>query len=64
MLKMVWILMAVLLTLLIIETLKRMIEDFKLDREFKKASKEFDKIIREKLAERKQKKDEEEVEIL
>lgn len=64
MLKMVWILMAVLLTLLIIETLKRMIEDFKLDREFKKASKEFDKIIREKLAERKQKEDEEEVEIL
>lgn len=64
MLKMVWILMTVLLTLLIIETLKRMIEDFKLDREFKKASKEFDKIIREKLAERKQKEDEEEVEIL
>lgn len=64
MLKMVWILMAVLLTLLIIETLKRMIEDFKFDREFKKASKEFDKIIREKLAERKQKEDEEEVEIL
>ncbi len=62
--KIVWILMMVLLTLLIFESLKRIVEDIRLDREFKKASKEFDKIIREKLAERKQKEDEEEVEIL
>lgn len=63
--KLVWILMIVLLALLIIETLKRIICDFKLDREFKKASKEFDKVIREKLKEREEKKkEEEEVEIL
>lgn len=63
----VWILMSLLLVLLIIETLKRIICDFKLDREFKKTSKEFDKIIREKLKEREEKKkeeDDEEVEVL
>lgn len=64
MIRIVWILMMVLLALLTIETLMRMINDYKLEREFKKASKEFDKIIREKLAEKKQEEDEEEVEIL
>ena len=56
--------MMVLLALLTIETLMRMIKDYKLEREFKKASKEFDKIIRERLAERENKEEEEEVEIL
>lgn len=45
----VWILMALLLTLLIIETLKRMIENYIIDKHLKKESKELDKVIKEAL---------------
>jgi hypothetical protein len=48
--------------LLIIETLSDIIRNFKLEREFKKSSKEYDKAIKKLLEERKKSK--EEVEIL
>lgn len=63
MIKIVWNLMALLIVLLIIETLSDIIRNFKLEREFKRSSKEYDKAIKKLLEERKKGK-EEEVEVL
>ena len=60
--KIVWILMIVLLTLLIIMQLKRMIEEYKVDRELKKASKELEIAISKRLDEMEQ--EDEEIEVL
>lgn len=63
MINIIWNLVALLIVLLIIETLSDIIRNFKLEREFKKSSKEYDKAIKKLLEDRKKGK-EEEVEML